>query len=605
MAKAENKLHATKDDAGIKAQVKQKLSAFEATTLFYLAVAVACLYTARATALYLFLPFDEALTYICALVPSIVYSLTVTAAYKLNKIPNTKIRLLIVILGSLITFNVFYLLHITGDHNQFYFACIVLIAFGIGSPTFQIWLLFAISFITAYVTSLLSLGVEEIRPYLAILVASIALSSVVYFIRVPTIRKLLELQIIHAANARELELSIKARDQFLANMTHELRTPMTGVLGMIDLMADTKLTKEQKYYLGTARKSARYLLTVINDILDVAKLESGKVVISREIFDATALSNDIAVLFELRAKQKGLKLQLELPEQGTLPVRGDTVRISQILLNLLENALKFTNNGEIKLSLETEITAIETTLTWSVEDTGIGIESSRLPELFDRFEQVDSSATRTTHGTGLGLAIIYDLVHLMNGDLGATSTLGKGSRFWFTLTLPTEGAENLPKDAVPSIPEHFSAFEASEFLDPTPSGHPECDNLGDADHKIRILFAEDNPVNRELIGRLIKREGWHGTSVINGQEALDTFSAKPDKYDLILMDIQMPVLDGLSALKIIKEQYSTAPPVIALTANTLPDDLRQYEEAGFDAIVGKPINIIELRATVEQLARKP
>jgi signal transduction histidine kinase/CheY-like chemotaxis protein len=602
LAGTEDQLHTMAGDEDLKKQVKHKLDAFEVSSLFYLAFAVGCLYTARAIISYIILPFDQAVVFTYALFPSILYSFSIVAAYKFNKIPSSKVRMLIVILGSLVTFNVFYLLHLTGNLIQLYFSCMILIAFGMGAPTFKIWLLFAISFVTVYVASLFTQNVEILRPYLAVLVVATALSTVIYFIRVPSIRKLLELQIIHAENAKKLELSIKARDQFLANMTHELRTPMTGVMGMIDLLADTKLTEEQTYYLGTARKSARYLLTVINDILDVAKLEAGKVVISNENFDAVAHSKDIVRLFELRAKSKGLRLHLELPEQGLLPVNGDIIRISQILLNLLENALKFTEKGEITLRLEVINLSEKTTLTWSIEDTGVGISSDRLPNLFDRFEQIDSSTTRAAAGTGLGLAIVRDLVHLMDGKLGATSEIGAGSKFWFTLHLPTVDIETVSKANSTNLPEHFSAFEPIEFLPPT-SMEKASNQVVSTSREIRILFAEDNPVNRELITRMLKREGWNGTPVTNGQEAVDAVQEGPNGYDLILMDIQMPVMDGISALNLIRQGHASALPIIALTANTLPDDILKYEEAGFDAIVGKPINIVELRTAVQKLTK--
>ena len=406
----------------------------------------------------------------------------------------------------------------------------------------------------------------------------------------PTIRKLIELEVIHADNAKKLALSNKAKDRFLANMTHELRTPMTGVMGMIDLMADTKLTSEQQQYLQTADKSARYLMTVINDILDMAKLDAGKLVINQKPLDVIALTKNIASLFEVRVAQKGLSLVLKLPQVHTLPLNGDSVRISQILLNLMENALKFTDHGKITITLEVTINTQNTKLKWRLSDTGTGIAEDQLTKLFNRFEQADSSITRTTQGTGLGLAIIRDLVHLMDGKVGANSELGQGSEFWFELSLPSAVAEDINEEALPEKLKINSLHD-----------HNQKRSTNETKTCIRILYAEDNPINRELIGRLIEREGWTGTSVNNGQEAVDAVNAGSAIFDLILMDIQMPIMDGLTALKIIKEETNGKLPIVALTANTLPKDVSLYEEAGFDAVVGKPINVIELRSEVEKL----
>lgn len=582
----------------IQGQVRDKLAAFEISTLRIIAITVCILFTIRIVASFAIIPFEVALTISAPLGVSILVSLCVLIGLYRGALNNATVRPITTLLITLITFNVFYILHTTENYFQFFFATLLLAAFGLAAPTFFIWLCFVVPFFVTFIVSLFVADIAIVTPYVAALIGGTAISTVAYFVRIPTIRKLTELEVVHSLNVEKLEQSNKAKDQFLANMTHELRTPLTGVIGMIDLLADTELTELQRYYLGTTRRSTRYLLTVINDILDMSKLEAGKLTINLQPMDAAILSNDIASLFDIRVQQKGLKLQLNLPDEPRLPVVADGVRISQILLNLLENALKFTDEGTITISLEANESAKFCELTWRVSDTGSGIPADRLPKLFDRFEQVDSSSTRTTSGTGLGLAIVRDLVALMGGDVGATSVEGQGSEFWFTLDVATCTLEDLPKTG---LDKRFVPVKASEYRDFDEANDIVEPDYGNDDKGLRILFAEDNHINLELIRRILRREGWSGTAVNNGQEAVDAVKSNPVGYDLILMDIQMPVLDGLSALKIIKTDLKSPPPIIALTANTLAEDMQHYVDAGFDAIVGKPIDMRDLRAAVEKV----
>jgi len=532
-------------------------------------------------------------------------SASIVAAHKLGHLRPNLVRPLMMLLGSLVTFNVFYILHSIGNLAQLYFSILVLVAFGLGSLSFTMWLGFSVPFVLVYLGSLLVLDIAAPAPYIAMLVAGIAISCVAYFIRVPTIRQLTELEVKHAANAKKLATSNKAKDRFLANMTHELRTPMTGVIGMVDLLADTKLDQEQRRFLGTARKSARYLLAVINDILDVSKLDAGKLIIKKEPLEAVQMTRDVAGFFDMRIKQKGLSLNLELPSELSCPVLGDAMHISQILINLLENALKFTSVGKITVKLDAHCEGDTSYLTWTVRDTGIGISADQLPALFERFEQIDNSRTRTTHGTGLGLSIIRDLIGLMTGTIEAESEEGKGSEFRFSLKLPSVEESAVEMEAAAYLPARFMLPTEAEYTTDETSSPPEAEPGTAKGNQIRVLFAEDNPVNRQLIGLLIKREGWFGTPVTNGEEAVEAIAKDRDKFDIILMDIQMPVMDGITAIKLIRADYEDAPPVIALTANTLADDVAQYEAAGFAAIVGKPINLKELRAEVERLSGLP
>lgn len=604
MSEPDIDLDAIRGTAETQKKVRGELAVFEKNTLRVIALTAGAIYLVRAIASVVFFTIDEALIIVAPLAISFFISVSILIALRYGGISTSLVRPLSVLLLTLITCNVFYILHATGNLSQFYFSSLVLVAFGLGTSTFLIWLVLAVPFAIVFLVSLFVLDVTPMAPYIASLIGGSALSLVAYYVRAPVFRKLVESQLVQAEIAKKLRLSNKAKDQFLANMTHELRTPMTGVMGMIDLMLTTELTSEQQYYLGTARKSARYLLTVINDILDVAKLEAGKMIVNAEDMDAVTVSKDIVSLFEMRFKQKNLVLKLTLPDTDIVPVKGDSVRIGQILLNLLENALKFTNEGSVTIILHATCTDETTTLKWTVQDTGIGIPADRLETLFDRFEQVDSSATRTTHGTGLGLAIIRDIIHLMGGKVGAQSVVGKGSMFWFTLQLPTVSPDGLNKAVKLPLTPHATHAKAMEYADP-PAMHDDplsrSDDTNNDIDRPRILFAEDNPVNRELIARLIKREGWVGTPVTNGQEAVDAVKVGATSYDLILMDIQMPIMDGLTASNIIKHELTSTIPIVALTANTLPDDIVKYNQAGFEAIIGKPIDVVEFRSAIERL----
>lgn len=604
MASEHDKLLTDVNNAAIQGQIREKLNAFEKSTLRILAIAAGVLFSVRIVASFFVIPVGEAVIVAFPLSASVLLSIGILVAGKLGRLKNTAVRPITMLLVTLTTFNVFFILHSTVNLNQFFFSTLLLAAFGLVAPTFAMWLIFVVPFIATYLGSLAVLDIGIPAPYIAALIGGSVLSTVAYFVRMPAIRKLTELEVVQSAISEKLAISNKAKDQFLANVTHELRTPLTGVIGMIDLMADTELSELQQYYLSTARKSSRYLLTVINDILDMAKLEAGKLIINESPLDAVVLSGDIASLFEMRARQKGLDLVLRLPKDQSLPVMGDSIRISQILLNLLENALKFTTEGSITIALEASVSTNGANLVWRVIDTGSGIEEDRQSKLFDRFEQVDSSKRRAASGTGLGLAIVNDLVELMSGQIGVNSVVGEGSEFWFQLQLPIACEQDLPSDSKTIFDTRYLQVKPSEYTESVESEEAPSPLEDIASSSIRVLFAEDNQINRELIRRFIRREGWHGKAAINGHEAIETLKMNPDGFDVILMDIQMPVLDGLSALKIIKSEIESPPPVIALTANTLSEDTKQYSQAGFDAVVGKPIEIAVLREAVERLAKR-
>lgn len=367
-----------------------------------------------------------------------------------------------------------------------------------------------------------------------------------------------------------------AKDAFLANTSHELRTPLTGVIGMIDLMKRTTLDSEQQELVTAANTSARALLAIIDDILDLAKIEAGKISLNEQAFEPVEMVRMIADALRQTAEQKELEFELILPNPAPYTLIGDSSRIRQILFNIIGNAVKFTDEGSIRVKLELSPAGRNCNFSVLVEDTGIGFTEEEAALLFARFEQLDGSTTKNTGGTGLGLAISSELAGLMGGTLTATGTPGVGAVFRFEA--PFKKGE-LP-EVVP-VRGNVQQVKASQS-------------------PLRILVAEDNPVNQMLIRKLLGRFPWRLTIVENGQQALEALDGDSD-YDAVLMDIRMPVLDGVQATARIRQSQGDIAdvPILALTANTMEADRTQYKEVGINAVVGKPINLDDLLAAVE------
>jgi two-component system, sensor histidine kinase and response regulator len=386
------------------------------------------------------------------------------------------------------------------------------------------------------------------------------------------IRPQREMEAELARRAELAESAVRAKSAFLANMSHEIRTPMNAILGLAHLLRRELINPANINRLDKIESAARHLLTVINDILDLSKIEAGKLQLSDEDFSAVMLVDQVSSLILDEARAKGLSLKVDLDPE--LPwMRGDVTRLRQALLNYASNAVKFTHTGVVTIRVRLlERDAESMTVRFEVEDTGIGIPPDKQPKLFQAFEQADTSTTRRYGGTGLGLAITAQLARMMGGDAGADSIAGQGSTFWFTVRLKPGQPGLLITHA------HRLAAE-SEIRD-------RCAGA-------RVLLAEDNPINREVALELLNSVGLRVETAENGQVALEM--AANDDYDLILMDVQMPLMDGLSATRALRALPSWRDkPILALTANAFEEDRRACLESGMNDFVPKPVEPLDL-----------
>jgi PAS domain S-box-containing protein len=393
-------------------------------------------------------------------------------------------------------------------------------------------------------------------------------------IRNITAAKQAEQRLIQAIAAAES--ANQAKSQFLATMSHEIRTPLNGVLGMAQAMAADELAPTQRGRLEVVRESGQSLLAILNDVLDISKIEAGKLELEAEAFDLGAAAEGVTHAFVALAEQKGVALELDVSPAARGMCRGDATRVRQVLYNLVSNAVKFTEAGAVRVA----ITRRGDWVRLRVDDTGIGIAPEAVQRLFQKFEQADASTTRRYGGSGLGLSICRQLVELMGGRIEVRSRLGQGASFTASLPLPraavaAPGPETAPAEPPPTAPA------------------------------LRVLAAEDNAINQLVLKTLLGQLGVELTLVGDGEGALEAWEREP--WDVVLMDVQMPRLDGPAATRAIRRREAALgrprTPIIALTANAMAHQVGEYLAAGMDDFVAKPIEVAQLFAVLQRVAQ--
>lgn len=415
---------------------------------------------------------------------------------------------------------------------------------------------------------------------------------------------------LRASREKTLEASEKAREraesasraksEFLAMMSHELRTPLNGVLGMLELVADEPMTERQRDYMQTARRATEDLLTVISDILDYSRVERGTLILEHRTFNLRQLIENCVATHRHECESKGLELEVRFSSNwpDAAQVRGDAARFRQILAGLLENAIKFTDEGHVSVRSEwLEMEGNSVYLSCEVRDSGSGIPTEHISGIFNSFEQVDSSTSRRYGGTGMGLALVQRLIELMGGHIRVDTHLGTGSAFYFELPFEQVNGYVGQDEAVPFRPPLPALKETDETRAQISPGAP------------LALVVEDNDVNQRVACALLRRFGFDTVSAENGEVAVKLVTESPNTYDIILMDCQMPVMDGYEAARCIRAwesaQEREALPIIALTADALPGTDHACRAAGMNDYLAKPVRKEKLRNVINRWMRLP
>jgi signal transduction histidine kinase/DNA-binding NarL/FixJ family response regulator len=394
----------------------------------------------------------------------------------------------------------------------------------------------------------------------------------------------------YAAAKAQAEAASQAKSQFLASMSHEIRSPLNAILGLAYLLEQANLDADAIQMVSKIRASGSMLLGLISDILDVSKIEAGQMMIEQAPFRLTHVIDNLANVLSVAVGAKEIKLIIEPAPAGVGSLIGDALRLEQVLLNLSINAIKFTSVGQVALRTELLSDTFEAvTLKFSVHDTGIGIAPALQGSVFAAFTQADSSTTRRFGGTGLGLTICRQLVHLMGGEIGVNSVLGQGSEFWFTVTL-----------------QKAADADVADVPDPVGTPLALAPPNGQSLLGLRVLVTDDSEINCEVARRILQGQGAIVSLASNGQEALDWLLAHPTEVDLVLMDVQMPVLDGLEATRQLRRMPEFAElPIVALTAGAFKSQQDEARAVGMTHFISKPFDVPSTLALIQRLCRRP